>query len=89
MSGDEPLRCPICGRGTLRDIDFDGQRGEQQPGSREVQSFTCGHEVTGDRLDTADADRLDVERRSSEDTVSAPDDEGVAEPADPGVPGDA
>jgi hypothetical protein len=83
------MRCPICGRGTLRDIDFDGERGEQQPGSREVQSFTCGHDVIGDRLDTADADRLDVERRTSDDTVMRPNDDGAAEPAAPSVPGDA
>jgi hypothetical protein len=88
MTGAEQVRCPICGRGTLRVIDFDGDQGEQQPGSREVQSFTCGHEVTGARLDSADADRLDVERRSSEDTTMQPDDEAVAKPADQGVPGD-
>jgi hypothetical protein len=35
-----------------------------------VQTFTCGHEVEGDRLQTADADRLDVERRGSEETVT-------------------
>jgi len=32
--------------------------------------FTCGHEVKGGRLRTADADRLDVERRQSEETVT-------------------
>jgi hypothetical protein len=65
---DEPEStiCPICGEGTLRTIDF----GEQQPESREVQTFTCGHEVEGARLQTADTDRLDVEQRTSEETVT-------------------
>jgi hypothetical protein len=58
--------CPICGQGTLRTVDF----GEQQPESRQVQTFTCGHEVEGERLQTADAERLDVERRQSEETVT-------------------
>jgi hypothetical protein len=35
-----------------------------------VQTFTCGHEVTCERLRTADADGLDVERRQSEETVT-------------------
>jgi formylmethanofuran dehydrogenase subunit E len=35
-----------------------------------VQTFTCGYEVEGARLQTADADRLDVERRVSEETVT-------------------
>jgi len=54
----------------LRTIDF----GDQQPESRQVQTFTCGHEVEGARLQTADAEQLDVERRTSED---------VATPVDP------
>jgi hypothetical protein len=57
--------CPVCGKGTLRQVDF----GEQQPDSHEVQTFTCGHEVEGARLDTSDADRLTVERRTSDETV--------------------
>jgi hypothetical protein len=41
-------------------VDF----GDQQPESRQVQTFTCGHEVEGERIRTADADRLalDVSR---------------------------
>jgi hypothetical protein len=68
MAMDEPdsTTCPICGDGTLRTIDF----GDQQPESREVQTFTCGHEVEGARLQSADADRLEVERRTSEETVT-------------------
>ena len=63
--------CPICGEGTLVTIDF----GEHQPESREVQTFTCGHEVKGGRLETADAERLEVERRTSEETVTPADPE--------------
>ena len=65
MGQPDSTTCPICGKGTLRTIDF----GDQQPESRQVQTFTCGHEVEGDRLQTSDADRLDVERRTSEETV--------------------
>ena len=61
----ESTTCPICGKGTLVTVDF----GDQQPESREVRTFTCGHEVEGGRLRTADADGLDVERRESEETV--------------------
>ena len=57
---------PDLWQGTQRTVDF----GDQQPESREVQTFTCGHEVEGGRLRTADADRLDVERRKSEETVT-------------------
>jgi hypothetical protein len=66
VSDPDSTTCPICGEGTLRTVDF----GNQQPDSRQVQTFTCGHEVEGDPLQTADADRLDVERRQSEDTVT-------------------
>ena len=66
----ESTICPICGKGTLRTVDF----GHQQPESRQVQTFTCGHEVEGGRLRTADADGLDVERRQSEETVTPIDD---------------
>ena len=65
MTGSADDICPVCGKGTLRQVDF----GEQQPDSREVQTFTCGHEVEGARLETADADQLTVERRTSEETV--------------------
>ena len=53
-------------RGRCATVDF----GDKQPESRDVQTFTCGHEVEGGRLRTADADRLDVERRKSEETVT-------------------
>ena len=65
MGEPETTTCPMCGKGTLRTVDF----GDQQPESHQVQTFTCGHEVEGAQLKTADADQLDVERRESEDTV--------------------
>ena len=75
MSDPDSAVCPVCGEGTLIQIEF----GEQQPASHEVDTDTCGHEVRGARLETADADVLEVERRTSDDTVMpiAPDDEGT------------
>ena len=71
--GSTVLRCPVCGRGRLRDLAYDGGTPEHPPAQRaeshEVQVFTCGHEVTVDALDTADAEELDVERRTSDETV--------------------
>ena len=71
MGETDSTTCPICGEGTLRTIDF----GDQQPESRQVQTFTCGHEVEGAQLQTGDAERLDVERRTSEETVMPADSE--------------
>jgi hypothetical protein len=70
------LRCPRCGRGELADISFDAGSPsdarhvpEQAEDTRQVESYSCGHQVLGPRLATADPHRLDVERRTSEDTV--------------------
>jgi len=63
-------RCPVCGRGTLADIDFGGDDLFQDPTSRQVDAYTCGHEVERAPLESADADRLDVERRTSEETAA-------------------
>jgi hypothetical protein len=72
----EDMRCPVCGEGTLADIDFGGEDLVQDPESRQVDVYTCGHEVERAALETADADRLDVERRSSEETAApTPNDE--------------
>lgn len=73
------LRCPVCGRGELEDIGYVRPRDDalvQDPESREVQSFSCGHEVLGTPLVTADQHRLSVERRTSEETVEPPHDTG-------------
>lgn len=62
-------RCPICGTGTLADIDFGGDALFQDPTSRQVDVYTCGHQVERGSLESADADRLDVERRTSEEAT--------------------
>jgi hypothetical protein len=68
-----PARCPVCGEGTLADIAFDAlspteREHEQQPESRQVDVYTCGHKVVGAPLAAAD-EQLDVERRSSDETA--------------------
>ena len=50
---------------------------EQGTDTRQVESYSCGHQVLGARLSQADPHHLDVERRTSEDTV-APVDAGMA-----------
>jgi hypothetical protein len=74
MSEEPQTRCPICGEGTLADIAYDAggpadaDVPEQQPESRQVDVYTCGHQVVGGELGAADG-RLDVERRGSEETA--------------------
>jgi hypothetical protein len=68
-------RCPVCGRGLLADIDFGGDELFQGTESRQVDAYTCGHEVERAPLEVADTDRLDVERRTSAETA-APTPEG-------------
>ena len=68
-------RCPVCGRGVLADIDFGGDALFQDPESRQVDAFSCGHEVDRAPLEVADADRLDVERRRSEESAAPTPDE--------------
>ena len=69
-------RCPVCGEGTLADIDFGGRDLFQDPESRQVDVYTCGHEVARAALEVADTDRLDVEQRTSEEAASpSPDEE--------------
>ena len=79
MTSEEPeaeaKRCPVCGRGVLADIGFDanapggGEIPQQQPDARQVERYSCGHEVLGAPLSTADGDLLDVERREASDVV--------------------
>lgn len=71
-------RCPVCGLGILADIDFGGEENVQDTESRQVDTYTCGHEVERAPLETADAERLDVERRTSEETTSPTPEEGTA-----------
>jgi hypothetical protein len=72
MSDARANRCPVCGEGTLADIGYDAmpptdREEEQQPESRQIDSYTCGHRVIGSQLASADATDLDVERRTSEE----------------------
>lgn len=78
MTAPDETRCPICGVGTLADIAYDagervGPGPEQQPESRQIDTYTCGHQVRGAPLEAAD-DRLDVEHRRSEETAAPPPD---------------
>jgi hypothetical protein len=68
--GGKERRCPVCGEGVLADIDFGGNDLFQDPQSRQVDVYTCGHEVDRAKLESADPDRLDVERRRSEETAA-------------------
>ena len=68
--GSDERRCPVCGQGVLADIDFGGDELFQDPESRQMDVFTCGHEVARAPLEVADADRLDVEQRTSEETAA-------------------
>jgi hypothetical protein len=75
----ETKRCPVCGRGTLVEITFregsalEDEAGEaiQEADSRQVESYSCGHEVAGPRLDesAAGTDDLEVERRQTDETA--------------------
>jgi len=74
MTVRDDTRCPICGIGILADITYDAgehvdPEPEQQPESRQLDVYTCGHRVRGARLEAAD-DRLDVERRTSEEAAA-------------------
>src|SRR5262245_1076712 len=78
MRAPDGLRCPVCGKGVVQDLGFDAEsttdlgRPVQDPEAREWVRFTCGHQVEGSKLETADQEGLDVERRSSEDTTDVP-----------------
>ena len=87
---DEQQRCPVCGRGVFTDVVYedrepDGTKLRLTGDSYEVLLFSCGHEVRGTGLATADADRLTVEARNSEeatDPVDEPKDEQPKERKD-------
>ncbi len=70
----ERQRCPVCGRGVFTDVIYE----EPEPGgseprlsadSHEVLLFSCGHRVTGARLDLADPGVMTVERRETDETA--------------------
>ncbi len=68
--------CPRCGEGTLADILYlEGSTAAGEPiqeaDTRQVEIYSCGHEVAGPSLaKSADGSGdLEVERRSSEETA--------------------
>ena len=75
----ETKKCPVCGQGTLIEITFregsalESEAGEaiQESDTRQVESYSCGHEVMGPGLDesAAGTDDLEVERRQTEETT--------------------
>jgi len=80
---DEQQPCPLCGKGVFVDVVYeDPEPDETKPkltgDSYEVLLFSCGHEVRGTSLATADAERLTVEARDSE---------GATDPIDEPVDG--
>ena len=71
-------RCPMCGQGELVDILYTGGSSGEEPkqgsDTRQVETYSCGHERIGARLDEAaspDSD-LEVEHRTAQETVDAP-----------------
>ena len=77
---DPSARCPVCGIGVVRDVSFDVTDDpndvQQRSDSHQLVTYSCGHEVLGGSLASADAEGLAVERRDAEDTVMPIDDEG-------------
>ena len=73
------LVCPVCGRGRLVDVAFDGGTGERGVGqepkqladSSEIVVYDCGHQVRGAQVDRADR-TLGVETRTSDEPVGDP-----------------
>ncbi len=73
----ESKRCPECGKGELIDITYwegsppDVQEPVQLSDTRQVESYTCGHEVAGPSLDEAASgnEELQVEHRQSAETA--------------------
>jgi hypothetical protein len=85
---DDQQRCPLCGKGVFVDVVYeDPEPDETKPkltgDSFEVLLFSCGHQVRGTSLATADAERLTVEARDSEgatDPIDGPEDDAEVEP---------
>jgi hypothetical protein len=85
---DDQQRCPVCGEGVFTDVVYEDREPEGTElrlagDSYEVLLFSCGHEVRGTPLATADADRLTVEARDSEeatDPIQEPESEPESDP---------
>lgn len=81
-------RCPTCGDGTLVDVSFDldadpDADGAQEANSRQIETYSCGHTIVGERLSSADQDSLTVERRTSDETVTPIEDDASGAGAEP------
>jgi hypothetical protein len=78
-AGTGSKKCPVCGRGDLVDITYrddpevspDTDEPIQTAETRQVETYSCGHEVEGPRLDqtAAGSDQLEAERRESGETT--------------------
>lgn len=85
-TGSDIGRCPKCGEGTLVDVSFDLDRtdaaadGMQEADSRQVETYSCGHNVVGPRLSSADQEVMTVERRTSDETTMPGPDIASADP---------
>ena len=89
LERNDQQRCPMCGKGVFTDVVYedrepDGTKLRLTGDSNEVLLFSCGHEVRGTTLATADAGRLTVEARDSEEATDPVDepDEPEDEPKD-------
>jgi hypothetical protein len=73
----EERKCPVCGRGDLVDLSFrEGSKDAadepiQTADTRQVETYSCGHEVPGPPLDqtASPSEELEAERRTSEETI--------------------
>jgi len=80
MSKDagSPKKCPRCGRGDLVDITYregspeDVDEPIQTSDTRQVETYSCGHEVVGPSLDRTAEQGVEAERRTSEETAEPP-----------------
>lgn len=81
MSGQpEAKRCPTCGEGVLVEITYRSgstlaeDEAIQESDTRQVETYSCGHEAAGPALDrtAAGSADLEVERRRSDETADPP-----------------
>jgi hypothetical protein len=76
--GMNEKRCPVCGRGELVDILYTGGSPREEPkqgsDTRQIETYSCGHERIGAPLDEAASPESDlgVEHRTTEETVDSP-----------------
>jgi hypothetical protein len=80
MTTGESRKCPGCGKGDLVEITYregspsDVDEDIQTADTRQVETYSCGHEVIGPALDrtAAGTDDLEAERRETPETVDPP-----------------